>query len=282
MTQPWTLDAAATRRRTWTPLVVTQLVVVLAVLVSGVTGAGILRGRDGGDVLQVVQAASTSAQRQHTFRTTYSFTLAGSGVNLEAKGELLVDTVRRISVGSIEAPGLGSVNILSSGADGYVQLPGGKADAAGHHWVSIVSPNGGAESAVGAQDPLAFLKLLGEPKDVRKVGTEKVNGTPTTHYSVALDPRRLTDAVAKAQSAAIPPGLLDSVKDSSLDVWVDRQNLPRRLRLALTIQQIKAGFTFEYRDFGGAVDVTVPPASDVTRVGSPQELGPYLVALRNG
>lgn len=271
----------ADRRRTWTPLIVTQLVVTLAVLVSGVTGAGVLRGRDGsgGDVLQVVQAASTSVERQHTFRTTYSFTLAGSGVNVTAKGELLVDTVRRLSTGSIEAPGIGSVKILSVGTDGYIQLPGGKTDPAGHHWVSIVAPDGGAESAVGGQDPLAFLKLLGDPKDVRTVGTEKVRGTATTHYAVALDPKRLSDVIAKSSTTAIPPGLLDSLKDSSLDVWVDDQNLPRRLRMTLKIQQVTTTFTFEFRDFGGRVDVTVPPASDVTRLGSPQELGPYLLAL---
>ena len=43
-TQPWLLDAPSQPpRRTWTPMLLTQLVVILAVLVAGVTGAALRR-----------------------------------------------------------------------------------------------------------------------------------------------------------------------------------------------------------------------------------------------
>lgn len=284
MTQPWTLDAPSpTRTRTWTPLLVTQLVVVLAVLLSGVTGAGVLRSRTagGGDVLQVVQAASTSIQRQHTFRATYVFALQGSGIKVSVKGEMLVDTLRQVASGRVDVPSIGSVDVVASGTTGYLKIPGGKTDPAGNHWYGFTAPSAsGAASAVGGQDPLAMLKLLGDPKTVRKVGAEKVNGVSTDHYSVALDPQRLADIVARSPSAAsVPPGLLNQLKDSKIDVWVDKQNLPRRLRMSLKIQQVTANFTFDYRDFGGPVKVTVPDPRDVTTVSGPQQIGALIAGF---
>ena len=68
MTQPFVLDgprpSSPQPRRRWTPAILTQLVVVLAVLLAGVIGAVTFPSRDSGkDVLSVVQAASESAAR---------------------------------------------------------------------------------------------------------------------------------------------------------------------------------------------------------------------------
>lgn len=279
MTQPSKLDA---RRRTWTPLLVTQLVVVLAVLVSSLTSAGVLRSRQGGnDVLSVVQAASTSASAQPTLRATYRFVISGAGIDVTSKGEVLIDTVRKVTSGTFQVPGLGDLIVVSSGDVAYARLPDGRSDAAGNHWLSYRSPQGAA--ALGGQDPLAFLRLVGDPAMVKAVGKATVHGVGTTHYRVTLDPKRLADAVATSGSGfTLPPGALDQLKGAVVNLWVDDDKLPRRLAMSFTVQQVKASFTFEFRDYGQPVNVTLPAADDVAEVSSPKELGARLAALLKG
>jgi hypothetical protein len=281
MTQPWTVAGSSrSPARRWTPVLVTQLVVVLAVLLSGVVGAGVLRGRaDGGsDVLNVVQAASRTAAAQPTLRASYSFHVSGSGVDVTSKGEMLVDTVRKLSSGTISAPGLGEVRLVSSGGVAYVQLPGGRVDAFGKHWLSLRAPSGAA--SLGGQDPLAALKLLGDPKTVKTVGSEKVHGVRTTHYRVRIDPTRLGDAVAKSGSGfAVPPGALDQLKNAAFDLWLDGSHLPRRMHMALQIQNVKMSMLFEFRDYGQRFEVTLPEPTDVSALSSPAELAQQFAGL---
>lgn len=265
-------------RRTWTPLLVTQLVVTLAVLVSGVTGAGVLRGRDGGgDVLQIVQAASTSAAKQPTLRATFSFHISGSGVDITTKGDMLVDTVRKVSTGTVEAPIVGRLTTVSSDGASYVKLPDNRADALGHHWLALRLLAAGAPAAVGGQDPLAALQLVSDPKTVVHVGQERIRGVATEHYRVQLDPARLADSVSKSGlNISLPPGALASLKNAGIDLWVDDDNLPRRMKMSFDVASVKADLSFDYLDYGKPFTVTVPAASDVTEVSSVQEFGTML------
>ena len=278
MTQPWKLDAPD-RRRTWTPQLVTQLVVVLAVLAAGVTGAGLLRGReDGGDVLRIVQAASASAARQPTLRATFTFRVSGSGVDVTSTGDVLVDTVRRISSGTVTAPGVGALDTVSSGGVSYARLPGGRADAAGHHWVALRLLRPGVLPPVGGQDPLSALKLVSDPKKVEVLGGERINGVSTQHYRVQLEPNRLAGALATSGlSISIPPGALDALKSARIELWVDAKNLPRRMTMTFAMSSLKASLAFDYLDYGKAFEVTLPPVTDVTEVTSVQQLGAALV-----
>lgn len=265
-------------RRRWTPLILTQLVVVLAVLVAGVTGAGVLRGRDGGgDVLQIVQAASTTAAKQPTFRAAFSFHVSGSGVDVTSTGSMLIDTVRKVASGTIQAPIVGTLSTVSAGDVTYTQLPGGRADAAGHHWIGLRLLKAGAAAPVGGQDPLAALKLISDPKKVVKVGTERIHGVQTDHYSVLLDPARFADTLAKSNlNLSVPPGALDSLKDAKINLWIDSKNLPRRMTIDFAISSVKATLSFDFLDYGKPFTVTVPAASDVTEVSSVQEYGALL------
>ena len=255
-------------------MVVTQLVVVLAVLLSGVVGAGSLRSQQGGgDVLEVVSAASSSAVAEKTFRATFAFDIDGQGLKVSTTGEMLIDVDRNVQSGSFTAPGIGKLDFVQVGTTAYMRVPGGRTAPGGQHWYGFTSPQG--VESFGSQDPLEFLRLLGDADDVRKVGTEDVNGIDTTHYSVRLDPQRLA-ALAPQGGTSLPPGALDQFKDATADVWVDEDNLPRRMRMSMSIQSIDMRFTFDFLDYGKPVVVTAPPASDVLKVGSPAEIGALL------
>lgn len=274
----WTLDAPVRRRRTWTPQLLTQLVVVLAVLVAGVAGAGVLRSRhDSGDVLKIVQAASSTAAKQSTFRATYLFRIEGNGVNIETTGNLLEDTARQIASGTVTAPILGQISMVSAAGVTYTQLPGGRADASGHHWLSFTVLKPGTQAPIASQDPLAALKLVSDPKKVLDVGRERIHGISTEHYRVQLDPARLADSLAKSNlNLSIPPSALDSLKGSAVDLWLDGKNLPRRMEMTFNVSGVKAFMHFDYLDYGKPFDVTAPPATDVTTYSSPQEFGAAL------
>jgi hypothetical protein len=73
-------------------------------------------------------------------------------------------------------------------------LPGGKRwlkidlkAAAGKQGVDITQ----LQSLSGGGDPTQFLTYLAKAGDVRKVGSEDVNGTPTTHYHATIDFEKL-------------------------------------------------------------------------------------------
>ena len=54
------------------------------------------------------------------------------------------------------------------------------------------------QSLSGGGDPTQFLTYLAKAGDVRKVGSEDVNGTPTTHYHATIDFEKLAGSAGKA------------------------------------------------------------------------------------
>lgn len=269
----------------WTAAVLTQLVVVLAVLVAGVTGAVVVRDRNSDnstDVLSVVEAASTSLQSAHTFRSTFEMKLDVNGRHITATGDLLSDITARSAAGSFNAPGLGRMDVVQIGDRGYFRLPSRGVDAAGHHWLAVTVPGGSAQSAVGGQDPMAMFKLLAKPQGVTKVGKDKIHGTATTHYRVQLDPERMAALGSRFSGIAVPPGATDALKNLTMDVWIDRANRPRRMTMRLSVQGVSMNMRVDVRDYGAPVTVTAPAASDVTELPSIASLGPAIMALHNG
>jgi hypothetical protein len=269
-----------TRQRTWTPLVLTQLLVVLAVLVAGVVGAAVLPNDDD-DALQVVTATRSSAAAEKTFRSTFSVGIEGAGLSITSVGELFVDTARNLQSGHIQLPGAGTIELRQVGDRSYVRVPPGHPQAGGKHWFGFTATAGA--SALGSQDPLEFLRLLGGADDVREVGEEQVNGVRTTHYAVDVTAKTLRDLAAQNPGAAgLPTGALQQVKDLTTDLWVDAEGLPRRVRVETAIQQVKARMSFEFLDYGKPVDVTAPPAGDVLDIGGTQQLGQLLQGFPRG
>lgn len=280
-THSWAAHESTPAPRRWTPVLLAQLAVVLIVLATAVLAAGVLRRSSGEDQLSVVRAASTSAAAQDSFRATYELRLTASGLDVSSKGEMLVDVVNKLSSGTIQAPGLGQLRIVATADAAYVQLPAGRVDSAGNHWLSFRSANGTA--AVGAQDPLAVLGVVGDPDQVETVGRETLHDVDTTHYRVRLDPKRLADAVAgSGQNITLPTGTLGKVSGSTLDLWVDGRKLPRRLEVSLAVEQVTVSLVFEYLDYGKPVQVVVPAASDVTMLPSPKELFAKIGAALTG
>ena len=250
-----------------------QLLAVLAVLVAGIVSAAVVDD-DGDDVLETVTAAQASVAAQKTFRSTFALEVDGGGLSITSSGELFVDTVKRAQSGHIRVPVLGSVELREADDVLYVRVPPGRSATQGKSWVSVPADSSGT---VGSQDPQEFLKVLSGARDVRELGQEDVNGTSTTHYSLTIDPETLAKvAAANPSASSLPPGVLDQLKDVKTDLWVDDDNLPRRLRVAAKVQSVTVHTAFEYHDFGKPVDVAAPAADDVLQLTNPQQLAQLL------
>ncbi|MFB4305665.1 LppX_LprAFG lipoprotein [Actinomadura sp. GTD37] len=115
-------------------------------------------------------------------------------------------------------------------------------------------------------DPVQNTKMLTASKDVREVGKETVNGVETTHYTGTY---RMDDAIAKLspemQEAYRKNATSSGMENMNFDLWVDGQQLPQQLKMKSNqTSEGTLSMTMNYRDYGKPVDITEPPASEVT------------------
>lgn len=263
------------RPATWTRPVIAQLVAVALVLVAGVVSAGALQRDDEEQVLSVA-AVNASAVAQKTYRTTFTMELDGSGLHVESTGETVIDVERKLASGSFQVPGGGRMEFRQVGDQSYFTMPSGSLAPGGKRWVSLASP--GSADAVpgmgfGTQDPLKFLEMLAGSDSVEPEGEETVNGTRTTHYSVPFDGDRITAMADGSTTMSLPPGAAGQLRDGQVDLWVDDQDVPRRMRMTMDIGQMSMRVTFEFLDYGEPVEVTAPPAAEVHVLTDRRQLG---------
>jgi hypothetical protein len=110
----------------------------------------------------------------------------------------------------------------------------------------------------GDVDPKESLERMFAAGDEVEVGKDEVREVETTHYRVMLEPKRLSKVVGRPLDLADGP--------FSVDVWADDARRVRRIRI---VEEEVATLTYEFYDFGVAVDVRRPPEDEVvTRGGS--------------
>jgi hypothetical protein len=153
-------------------------------------------------------------------------------------------------------------------------------------WVSITSPKLAdvAERLGGGLqgDPGSFLALLeGAGGPVTTVGTEDVRGVPTRHVTVAIDPAKVLDEAAPERKEKIEEQLtrhgveLSALAPLPAEAWIDDDGYVRRFSISFDLAELAKVHpgaeatgvvtqTIELYDFDQPVDITVPPASEVT------------------
>jgi hypothetical protein len=143
-------------------------------------------------------------------------------------------------------------------------------------WVRLDLEEAGAEAGLDPDQlvptdagPAALLQQLrGAAEDIEDLGREEVRGVDTHHLRVTVVSDR---AIAQAPEAmrdqlrtyAEATGLPDTYP---MEVWIDDDGLPRRIRTVLEIDDPAQGAitqqtTLELFDFGVEIELT-PPAGD--------------------
>lgn len=109
-------------------------------------------------------------------------------------------------------------------------------------------------------DPSQTFKAFDAVTKLQEKGTQEIDGVETTHYTVTVD----TQAALRAQGmqGQVPQGQLPKTLD--YDVWVDDENLVRKLRM--DVQQAKVDMTLS--QWGEPVDISAPPPGQTTDMGT--------------
>jgi hypothetical protein len=181
---------------------------------------------------------------------------------------------------------------LIDGTTIYVKLPDALANKlpqlSGKPWVKVDLAKAAGSSGVpgigslinnpASSDPSQFLSYLRAAGTVTKVGSDTVNGLPTTHYRavIALDKvANALPAASRGQAQAAIAGLEKTINlhQIPVGVWVDSQNLVRRIRMTLqealaTGQTVSTAITVDLVDYGPQPPAVPPPADQVSDASS--------------
>lgn len=243
--------------------------------------AGLLAAGCGNEIAQppsLTRAiANTSASTAKVTVTTTIRTPKRS-VSYDQRGEF--DFARARGVMRLAVHGF-SEEILLIPPMTYIKLSGKGASSlpARKPWIAMKadaphSPMEAFAGPFGDVDPGTVLKsLTAISSSVTKAGTTTISAVPMTEFRVTLDP-------AKAK-AGLPPGEGEAVRffamhmgvtASPVEVWVDPQNLVRRIVLSFPVSHTRGPLrgarltqTTDFSGFGVPVRVSAPPASEVVK-----------------
>lgn len=115
--------------------------------------------------------------------------------------------------------------------------------------------------------PNRSVQMLLASGDVKKVGTESVEGQQTTHYSGTVDVADFTEKSSKSLSKEQLRAFRDQLEKNGLsseriDLWVNDDNLLVKKTEQATTAQGDFNTTVVYSDYGTEVRVKEPEASD--------------------
>jgi hypothetical protein len=208
-----------------------------------------------------------SGHGQFNFRAHEgSLALAISGLPASAQA--------RLGASSLEMNELFKAGSVYVGSPLFAgKLPGGA------RWVRLdLARVGGAlgldPSSVmsGSADPSQFLQYLKASGGISVIGRDSVRGVPTTHYAGGLDLQKIAEAQPgseRAQARAAFQKVISQLGTATVpvEVWVDRQQLVRKVAIALHVQPqgqaIDVQLAAEYFGFGPTPSVTAPARSEV-------------------
>ncbi|MFD5229810.1 DUF1396 domain-containing protein [Streptomyces qaidamensis] len=131
------------------------------------------------------------------------------------------------------------------------------------------------------QNPAAESTFLTGAKDVKKVGSEKVEGVETTHYTgtVTLADLRASLKDSKGETReqrekSIKQYEKLGVDKLTMDMWVDGEDHTKQFRMKGQADKGPMDMTITFLDYNKPVTVKAPPAGEVADLGEMfKELG---------
>lgn len=250
----------------------------VAVLLMTAVAAAVLGWADEESPAERVAAAGAVAGAEDF---AYEATMEAEGLQAPSgytfAGAVDGDTGRTRGAGL--AGGAASVEFITDGTIQYLKLPP-ELGGGGPPWIRFDLAELGVpvpSNTNPTSNPIDALRQLDAiVGDITKVGVEDVRGEETTHFRFAVDVVKTNpDAAAK-----LPADVQDGLRRVPMDLWLDDQDRPRRLRQALDLGPDFGTMTttVELFDFDKAVTIDLPPADQVRDVDltDPAGLGALL------
>jgi hypothetical protein len=199
-------------------------------------------------------------QDAETFTFTSSSSSAGQSQEMSGQARFGDDGMEMAA----RSTGAQSMELVLLGEAMYMKSP---ELGTGEKWLKIdLSDPDSLFGMIGkATDPEVMFKALEKPKKLELMGSEDVDGVPTNHYRITMDPTQYLKAME------FPAAMADMLPEELMtEMWVDADDLPRRFTQTLEVAAPGSGkpttSTTEgtYADFGTDVEIEAPPADQVT------------------
>lgn len=156
-------------------------------------------------------------------------------------------------------------NLYAKVPDQLTRLTGGK------QWVKFALSDAQRGTGVDIDqvlkqaDPAAQTKFFTSSKDVKRVGTQNINGEKTTHYRGSATPEDAAAGLdAKARQSFRDFYQRAGAKNVTFDLWVGSDNLPRKLVTKANATKGTVGATMVYSGYNKSFNVSAPPASETS------------------
>jgi hypothetical protein len=218
--------------------------------------------------------SSKSAEKQSTHMV---FTMTAAGQSFEGEGDLRLGSAPAMQM-VMRVPEMGEMTVLLVDDAFYLKLP--TELQSGKAWLKadLTGDNELARS-LGASvrqmkqngDPSQLLKQLDAAGEITSTKQEDLNGVSTTHYSVIVDVEKLVASQADPDMKKMAEDAKTAgVTTIPIELWLDQENLPVRMTMDLAVSDPatkkteKVTMTVDYSDWGKTVDITPPPADQVT------------------
>lgn len=225
----------------------------------------------------VATAVARTGARTARIEVTSAIRTQGMSVSFAQTG--VFDFARDRGMLTMHGPGGMAQQVLFLPSRTYLKLPIGAHGPLPHgkSWVSLPALPGGGPSVglfglAGSTDPGDMLRALtAVSSGVTKLGSDAIRGAQVTRFRVSVDPARAAARVPRSRR----PGFEAFAHHLGagtipVDVWVDRQNLVRQVRISLHPDHgegkpaaARVTQTIDFWDFGVPVRVSPPPASEV-------------------
>jgi hypothetical protein len=251
----------------------------LVVSLAACQGAG-GDGKQAGATVPAAQALALASQKTATVDSyKVAITAAGTGqaaakvhgtIQIRLKPEVqATGTLDQASLHGQSVPG-GERAILL-GDYFYAKVPQQLSQfTGGKPWVrfsvSQASKQVGVnlDSIIKRANPAEQTKIFTGSKDVRRVGSESIDGVKTTHYAGTLTPEQAGKLDPKAQQAFKDFYQRSGANKVTFDLWVGKDSLPRKLVTKVGADKGTASSTMIFSDFNKSFSVSAPPATEVT------------------
>ena len=244
--------------------------------------------------LAFVTGAPSAARESGTAKTRFEIAMTTSGFGQGAPeftftfgGDGAIDFKKRtghLTLRGAPTSGLSTTlgtETIFSGSSVYSKSPDCPSRAlGGKPWIRVdASEFSGFEPAsAGASDPTNTLDTLAGAAEVTDAGEEKVGGVQTRHYRVQIDKARALERMPADRKEKAEAALAQiSAKQWEADVWIDDEQLPRKIRMSLD-GKAPGGTPFrmltsnEFYDFGKPVEINVPADTEVFQADNYQQV----------
>ncbi len=261
----------------------TGAALAVVVLGGGVAGCSDGAGSEQSPKMTPAAAVAKAAKKTEDF-TSVSYRMSGrvpeeGRIKAEAQMQMKPDIAMSMKMTALDQGADGSAEIRLVDKAMYI---GGNAAAAkemdGKSWIKFDMSTlgddalGGAAPGAGTldQNPAQESTLLTGSKNVKKVGTEKVEGVETTRYkgTVTLDEfRKSLKGASKATREQREKSLEEYEKMGldalTMDLWIDGEDHTKQFRMQGDADKGKFDMTITFLDLNKPVTVEAPPAKDV-------------------